>query len=64
MPVYKSTAWKHLIDQCRLVIAERLIIFAFKLAPVGHPDSKAIVEASFHVFFRKPNPVNWRERAE
>lgn len=43
---------KYLIDQARLYLAELLIFWAMRIAPAGHPDSKAIIEAAYHVASR------------
>mgnify|MGYP000459535978 CR=1 FL=1 len=40
---------RHLTDQLRLFLAEKLIYWALSVAPEKHPDSLAILEAAHHV---------------
>lgn len=45
---------RYVSDQLRLFLAEYLIHAAVVMAPRGHPDTTAILEAAHHVFSRRP----------
>ena len=44
---------RYAIDQARLLIAEKFISWAVRVAPKDHPDSTVIYEAAVHVCSRK-----------
>ena len=57
---YKTSPWKHLTDQARLIIAEWMIGKAVDITPKDHPDSEAIYRAAIALAERKPVEVDWR----
>jgi hypothetical protein len=57
---HRSTPWKHFLDQIRLACAEKLMMWAMRLAPRDHPDSVAILQGVAHMAKRRPAVVVWR----
>lgn len=48
-------AFQHAFEQTRLLLAEKLIGWAARITPRGHPDSTAIYQAALTVFKRRPS---------